>query len=82
MDIAEALKAMLKWSRMTQKSFAEKAGYRTVSCITSPIARKDMKVSTLLKFADTAGYDLMLVKRENVEGYPPIRIDPTHQEVE
>lgn len=80
MTLGLALKEMIHQCHTTQKGLAEKAGYRTISCLTTPIANNDIKVSTLLRFAETLGYDLMLVKRENVDGYPPIRIDAAKKE--
>jgi hypothetical protein len=82
MRLGLALKEMIHQCQTTQKGLAEKAGYHTMSCITTPIARDDIKVSTLLRFAETLGYDLVLVKRDNVDGYPPIHIDPAAKEAE
>ena len=82
MRLGLAIKEMIHQCHTTQKGLAEKAGYKTLSCLTTPISRDDIKVSTLLRFADTLGYDLVLVKRENVDGYPPIRIDTAKKEAQ
>ena len=76
MFLSDALKEMLHRARFTQKGIVEAAGYKNVSSITYPIARNDMQVSTLVKFANVAGYDLMLVRRNAIEPEYPIRIDP------
>lgn len=76
MTVSGAIKEIVHQAKLTQKSLAEKAGYKTVSSVSTPIAKDDLMVSTLLKLADAAGFDLYLVKRANVEGYNPIRIDP------
>lgn len=76
MILSLALKEMLHRAGITQKGLTERAGYKTLSSITSPIARNDMQVSTLVKFANVAGYDLMLVRRNAIEPEYPIRIDP------
>ena len=75
MTLGEALREITHRSRMTQKKITELAGYKTVSAISTPIAKNDMNVSTLLKFANAAGYDVMLVRRNAIEPEYPIRID-------
>lgn len=82
MKLGLALKEMLHRSNFTQKKIAEAAGYKTVSCITTPIANNDMQVSTLVKFANLAGYDVMLVRRNALDPEYPIRIDPVQKEAE
>lgn len=75
MKVADALKEMIHRAKLTQKGLAEKAGYKTLSSVTTPIARGDIKLSTLCRLANTAGYDVMLVRRDAVEPEYPIRID-------
>lgn len=75
MQLGDALKEIIHRNKWTQKILAEKAGYKTVSVVSTPISRGDMYISTLIKLANTAGYDVVLVRRDNVEGEWPIRID-------
>lgn len=75
MTLSEALKMMCKRSKLTQKKWAEKFGSVTTSVITSPITRNDMMVSTLIKLANAAGYDVLLVRRHTLEYEEPIVID-------
>lgn len=75
MLIGEAIREMIHRAGMTQSSLAKAAGYNTVSSVTTPIAKNNMNVSTLVKLANICGYDLMLVRRNAVEPEYPIRID-------
>ena len=75
MKFADALKEMIHRAKLTQKGLAEKAGYKTLSSVTTPIARGDIKLSTLCRLANSAVYDVMLVRRDAVEPEYPIRID-------
>lgn len=76
MDLPEALKTMAKRSRLTYKRWGELAGGVTYSVITTPITRGDAKVSTLVKLAHAAGYDVLLVRRHQIDGYEePIVLD-------
>lgn len=75
MTLAEALKTMSKRSKLTYKKWGERAGCVSYSVITTPITRGDAKVSTLVKLANAAGYDVVLVRRLNVSGEDPIVID-------
>ena len=77
MILRDALKEIVHRNKWTQKMLTEKAGYKSMSAITAPIAKGDMCVSTLIRLAGAAGYDLMLVRREPQEPEYPIRIDPT-----
>ena len=76
MVLKDALKEIVHRKKWTQKILTEKAGYRSMSAITTPIAKGDMCVSTLIRLANAAGYDLMLVRRDAPEPEYPIRIDP------
>lgn len=75
MTLSEALKTMSKRSRITYKKWAERIGFPTDGVITSPINRNDCKVSTLVKLAQAAGYDVLLVRRHQLEHEEPIVID-------
>lgn len=75
MTLSEALKTMSKRSKLPYKTWANKAGGVTYSVITSPIDRNDAKVSTLVKLANAAGYDVLLVRRHQLEHEEPIVID-------
>lgn len=77
MNLGDALKEMVWRTRTTQKKLAEKAGYKTMSSISTPIKNNDMNVSTLLRIADAAGYDLLLVRRNTIEEQGPIKIEMT-----
>lgn len=80
MMLKEALKELAHRSRMSQKGLASAAGYKTMSAVSTPISRGDMQVSTLVRLADAAGYDLMLVRRNAIEPEYPIKIDPKEVE--
>jgi transcriptional regulator with XRE-family HTH domain len=71
MELRKALREMVNRRGMTLKSFAEAAGYKTSSAVTTPIKANDMKVSTLIRLANAAGYELKLVYTD---------LDPEHQE--
>ena len=75
MTLSNALRELLHRSNSTQMSLSKKAGYNTGSAISTPIAKNDMHVSTLMRLADAAGYDVMLVRRSALEPEYPIRID-------
>ena len=74
LELKDAIKEMLHESRMTQKGVCEAAGYKSVGSVAQPLARGDVKISTLLRLAEAAGFDIVLVKRENLEGHRPIKI--------
>ena len=76
LGMKEAIKEMLHDSGMTQKGVCEAAGYKSVGSIAQPLARGDIKISTLLRLADAAGFDIVLVQRNNLKGYSPIKIEP------
>ena len=80
MQIKAALKELVHRSGMSQRKLATQAGYKTVSCLSTPIANNDMQVSTLVRLAEAAGYDLMLVRRNAIEPEYPIKIDPKEVE--
>lgn len=80
MKLGVALKEMIHRAGTSQKKLATAAGYKTVSCLSTPIANNDMQVSTLARLAEAAGYDLMLVRRNAIEPEYPIKIDPKEVE--
>ena len=63
MKFADALKEMIHRAKLTQKGLA------------TPIARGDIKLSTLCRLANSAGYDVMLVRRDAIEPEYPIKIE-------
>jgi hypothetical protein len=75
MLMKDALKEMIHRSGMTQAGLARAAGYNTLSAVSTPIMKNNMNVTTLVKFANVMGYDLMLVRRNGAEPEYPIRID-------
>jgi len=74
MKLGEAIKEMAHRARVTQKVLSEKAGYKTVSSVTTPIAKNEMNVSTLIRLANAVGYDVALVRRHALEPEYPIFI--------
>lgn len=75
MMLGIAIKEMLHRSGMTQAELAKRAGYNTVSAVSTPIAKNNITISTLCLLADIAGYDVMLVRRSPIEPEYPIKID-------
>lgn len=75
MTLSEALKTMAKRSGLTYKKWGERAGNHAYSVITTPIDRNDAHISTLVKLANAAGYDVLLVRRHALEPEEPIIID-------
>lgn len=75
MTLSEALKTIAKRSNLTYVRWGELAGALTYGIISSPITRNDAKVSTLVKLANAAGYDVLLVRRHQLEHEDPIVID-------
>lgn len=77
MQLRDAIKEMVHRNRgWTQAILAEKAGFNSVSSVSTPIKKNDMHVSTLVRIANAAGYDLKLVRRSPLEPEYPIDIDP------
>lgn len=68
MTLSDALRLMANKSGLTYAQWGERAGGVAYSTISSPIDRNDMKVSTLVRLADVAGYDLLLLRRPDAEG--------------
>lgn len=75
MTLSEAIKTMSKRSKLPYKKWGGCAGGVSHSVIDSPITRNDAMVSTLVKLANAAGYDLLLVRRHQLEPEEPIVID-------
>lgn len=75
MDLTNALKTMANRSKLSYKKWASLAGCVTYGVISSPITRNDAKVSTLIKLANAAGYDVLLVRRHQLDYEEPIVID-------
>lgn len=81
MTLSEALKTMSKRSRISYKKWGQMAGGVSYSVITSPITRNDAMVSTLVRLANAAGYDVLLVRRHQLEHEEPIVIDQVGKNV-
>lgn len=75
MKFAEAVREMIHRAKTTQKQICADAGFKSVSSISNPLSRGDMQVSTLVKFAKAAGYNVMLVRENAIEPEYPIKID-------
>lgn len=75
LSLALALKKMAQESGLTYKEWGEKAGGLTYTAVSTPIDRNDMKVSSLIRMANAAGYDVVLLRRENFTGEEPIELD-------
>ena len=76
MTLKDAMKQMIAQAKLTQVGLAHKAGYQTVSAVSTPLSKGDMHLSTLCRLVEAAGYKVCLVKDgENPEGFAPIRID-------
>lgn len=75
MTLAEALKTMSKRSKLPYQKWGNMVGNDTYSVITSSITRNECMVSTLVRLANAAGYDVLLVKRHQLEHEEPIVID-------
>lgn len=75
MTLSEALKTMSKRSKLPYKKWGRMVGNDTYSVITTPITRNDAMISTLVKLANAAGYDVLLVRRHALEPEEPIVID-------
>lgn len=75
MTLSKALKELSKRSKLTYNSWGELAGGLSRGVISAPIDRNDAKVSTLVKLANAAGYDVLLVRRHMLEYEEPIVID-------
>ena len=80
LEPGRAIKEMVHQSQSSQKKLAELAGYKHLSSVTTPIARNDLMLSSMVRLADALGYDVMLVKRHNVENQPNIVVKrPEHE---
>lgn len=76
MEFKKAMNVLMAQEGITQKKWAEAAGYKTVSAISTPLSKGDIMLSTLCRLAKAAGYSVCLVKDgPNEEGFLPIPID-------
>ena len=74
-DLKRAVNVMIAQEGLTQKRLAEAAGYKTVSAVSTPIAKGDIMLSTLCRLAGAAGYSVCLIKDgAKFEDYPPIKV--------
>lgn len=77
MKLAEALKTMAQRTKITYQNWGKKVGNVTDGVVTSAIDRNDCMTSTLVRLANAAGYDVLLVRRHALEYEEPIVIDCT-----
>lgn len=75
MTLSAVIKLVSKRSRLSYKTWAEKSGLSTDGVITTVIVRNNCNVATLVKLANAAGYDVLLVRRHAFEYEEPIVID-------
>lgn len=75
MLVGDAIKEMIHRAGTTQSALAKAAGYNTISSVSTPIAKNNLNVSTLVKLAGICGYDVMLVRRNAVEPEYPIKLE-------
>lgn len=76
MEFKKAMNVLMAQEGISQKKWAEAAGYKTVSAISTPLSKGDIMLSTLCRLAKAAGYSVCLVKDgSNEEGFLPIPID-------
>ena len=75
MCLSDALRALCSKANLSQLAMSQKAGFKSVTGVSAPIARGDMQVSTLLRIADVAGYQLVLARKVNITQEEPIVID-------
>ena len=77
MLLRRALKEIAKRSGFGQKKICNMAGYKSVSAISTPIARNDMNVSTLVRLANAVGFSVILRNKNRAE---EIEIEITEKE--
>lgn len=65
LEFRDAMKEMIHRAKTSQLKLAQDAGYKGCSAVSVPITKNDITLSTLLRLAGAAGYDVMLVRREN-----------------
>lgn len=75
MTLSNAIRELSKRSKLTYSKWGKLAGDVSMGVISSPVQRNDAKVSTLVKLANVAGYDVLLVRRHALEYEEPIVID-------
>lgn len=76
MELKKAMNVLMAQEGISQKKWAEAAGYKTVSAISTPISKGDIMLSTLCRLAKSVGYSVCLVKDgPNEVGYLPIPVD-------
>lgn len=67
MLLRNALKEIAKRSGFGQKKICNMAGYKSVSAISTPIARNDMNVSTLVRLANAVGFNVILTNKKQID---------------
>lgn len=63
MTIAEIIRLALDDCGWTQKTLANKCGYKTQSAIANKIAQGNLRIETLINILDAMGYDLVVVSK-------------------
>lgn len=75
MNLNASIKEIMRRSWTTYKKVKEECGFKSDASISAPMKKNDMHVSTLLNIANACGYDVVLIKREEVKTEFPIKID-------
>lgn len=75
LTLGDAVKELSKRSKLTYKTWAKMAGGVTEGVIDTVIRRNSCTVLTLMRLANAAGYDILLVRKHQLEHEEPIVID-------
>lgn len=78
MTVRDVVVSLLKQTGMTQKEFARKAGV-TVGCVSSTLSKDDgnnMKVSTLVRWLDALGSQLVIDSVVEFKGELILDLEP------
>lgn len=75
MTLSEALKEVKKRSKITYKKWGDPGFGVTINVVKSAVHRNECKISTLIRCANAAGYDVLLVRRHPIVYEEPIIID-------
>lgn len=63
LELKDALKEIVHRRKTSQLKLAQAAGYKSCTALSGPITNNDMRLSTLIRIAKAAGYDVMLVAK-------------------
>ena len=72
MTLGDAIKEISKRKKITRREIAKRSN-RNEGTIARAVAKNTANVDTLIAFADVAGYDVVLVSRDD-ELEPPIKL--------